>query len=187
MCAPTTRVLRKVAARSRMCSHQRWRGGRTTQTCGWGCCSHSRVDGKGDAGSDIATWGQRFEVRLQRFGAASAIRPLPSAIRERLVNRLQLLAGLEADGLAGRNGNFGAGARIPSNAGLARTHVEHAETAQLNAIAVRERLLHALEDGFDGKLRLGLGDPGAVDHFVDDVELNHGYPPSPKDWYASSY
>src|ERR1035438_6896747 len=98
-----------------------------------------------------------------------------------LVNRLQFLARLEADGLARRNRNFGAGPRISSDAGLARAHVEHAETAQFNAVAIGERLLHALEDGFDGELRLGLGDPGAIDDFVDDVELNHGYPPSPKD------
>src|ERR1022692_4119965 len=32
----------------------------------------------------------------------------------------------------------------------------------------------------DGQFRFGFGDPGAVDHFVDDVELNHGYPPSPR-------
>src|SRR5208283_2739719 len=107
--------------------------------------------------------------------------------REQLVNRLQFLAGLEADGLAGRNGNFGSGARVASDAGLARTHVEHSETAQFNAIAGGERLLHAPEDGFDGEFRLGLGDPGAVDHFVDDVELNHGLPPFPLDWYVSSY
>ena len=107
--------------------------------------------------------------------------------RERLIDRLQFLAGLEADGLARRNRNFGASARIPPNACLARTHVEHTKTAQLNAVAGGERLLHALEHGLDCKLRLGLGDPGSVDHFIDDVELNHGSLPSPENWYGSSY
>src|SRR5260370_9429451 len=106
---------------------------------------------------------------------------------EILVDRLQCFAGLEADGLARRDGNFGAGARVASDAGLARAHIKHAETAQFDAVSGGERLLHALEDGFDGKLRLGLGDPGAVNHFVDDVELNHGLPPSFADWCASSY
>ena len=104
-----------------------------------------------------------------------------------LINRLQFLAGFEADGYARRNGNFGAGARIASDAGLARAHVEDAEAAQFNAVAGRERLLHALKDGFDGQLRFGLGDPGAVDHFIDDVELNHGYPLSRESWCSSSY
>src|SRR5208282_4357783 len=102
-------------------------------------------------------------------------------LREQLVDRLQFLAGLEADGFAGRNGNFGAGAWVASDSGLARTHVEHSETAQFNAIASGKRLLHALEDGFDGELRLGLGDPGAVNYFIDDVELNHGSPLSCED------
>ena len=51
------------------------------------------------------------------------------------IDRLQFLAGLEADGLARRNRNFGAGARIASDAGLARAHVEHAKSAQFNAVA----------------------------------------------------
>src|ERR1700690_4587535 len=93
------------------------------------------------------------------------------------VNRLQFLARLEADGLAGRNGNFGPGTRIASDAGLARAHVKYAKTAQFDAVANGERLLHALEDGFDGELRLRLGDPGAVHHFIDDVELNHRMSP----------
>src|SRR5260370_39056496 len=153
-----------------------------TQTPGWGFGSHSREVGKGDAGSDIV----RSEVRvtLQRCGLL-----LQSDLcnRERLIDRLQFLAGLEADGLARRNRNFGASARIPPNAGLARMHVEHTKTAQLNAVAGGESLLHPLEHGFDCKLRLGLGDPGSVDHFIDDVELNHGSLPSPENWSVSSY
>src|ERR1035441_4133523 len=110
MRAPTTIVLRKVAAKSRICSHQRGRGAGMTQTPGWGlarsCCA-AREAARRDAGATL------------------------------LVNGLQFLAGLEADGLAGRYGHFGAGARVPSNAGLARTHVEDAKTAQFNAVAIR--------------------------------------------------
>src|SRR5580698_1739503 len=89
------------------------------------------------------------------------------------VNRLQFLPRLEAHGLPRRNRHLGAGARIASDAGLARTHVEHAKSSQLNAIAVSQRLLHTLEDGFHRQLGLGLGDARPGHHFVDNIELNH--------------
>ena len=66
------------------------------------------------------------------------------------------------------------------DAGFPGAHVEYAKTAQFDAIAGGERLLHALEDGFDGEFCLGLGDSGAVDDFVDDVELNQGIPRVPR-------
>ncbi len=56
--------------------------------------------------------------------------------RTTLLQGLQLLAGLKAHRFAGRDGNLGAGARIAADAGLARAHVEDAEAAQLNALAV---------------------------------------------------
>src|SRR5256885_1270012 len=95
-------------------------------------------------------------------------RPQPGS-----VNRLQLLSWLEAYGFAGRDRNFRAGARVPSDAGLSRPYVEHAKAPQFNAIAFGECSLHAFENSFHGRLGLGLGDAGLVDHFVDDVELNH--------------
>src|SRR5208283_642803 len=93
------------------------------------------------------------------------------------INRLQFFAGLEADRLTGRNRDFSAGARVASDAGLAGADIEHAKASQLNAMAVRQRLLHALKDSFHRQLGLGLGDAGSSYHFVDDVELNHGRPP----------
>src|SRR6266566_3746487 len=65
------------------------------------------------------------------------------------VDGLQLFAGLKAHCFAGRDGNFGAGAGIASDASFARAHVEHAKAPQFNAIALGERLLHALKDSFD--------------------------------------
>jgi hypothetical protein len=70
--------------------------------------------------------------------------------REDLVNRLQFLTRLEADGFARWNRDFGAGARISSDAGFPWAHVENSETTQFDAVAGGERLLHALEDGFYG-------------------------------------
>src|SRR5580658_7893018 len=89
------------------------------------------------------------------------------------IDRLQFFPRLEAHSFAGRDRHFGAGARVASDASLARTHVEHAKPTQLNAITVGQRLLHALKDGFHRQLGLGLGDAGSGHHFVDDVELNH--------------
>src|SRR5271155_160779 len=89
------------------------------------------------------------------------------------VDRLQFFPRLEAHRLAGRNRHFSSGARIASDAGLARTHVEHAKSPQLNAIAVGQRFLHALKDGFHRQLGLGLGDAGSGYHFVDNIELDH--------------
>src|ERR1700731_227810 len=87
--------------------------------------------------------------------------------------RLQFLAGLEAHSLAGRDADFLAGARISSNAGLARADVEYAEAAQLDSFTLTQSALHGLEDGLDGLLRLGPGDAGLVPHRVHYVELDH--------------
>jgi len=91
-----------------------------------------------------------------------------------LVDGLQLLPRFEAYGLSRRDADFGPGTRIAPNAGFARTHIKNAESAQLNALTVGQGFLHALKDRFYRQLRLGLGDAGFVDHFVDDIELNHG-------------
>src|SRR5580700_4104686 len=87
------------------------------------------------------------------------------------VDRLQFFPRLEAHRFAGRNRYFSSGARIASDAGFARAHVEHAKSPQLNAIAVGERFLHALENGF--YRQLGLGDAGSGYDFVDNIELDH--------------
>jgi flavin reductase (DIM6/NTAB) family NADH-FMN oxidoreductase RutF len=85
---------------------------------------------------------------------------------------LQFLARLETDGLAGRNGDFSASARIAADAGLARADVEDAESAKLDAFAASQSPLHAFEDGFDGHFRFRLGNAGPVDYFIDDVEFD---------------
>ena len=74
-----------------------------------------------------------------------------------LFDRLQFLAGLEANRLAGRNRNFGAGARIAADSGLAWPHVKHAKAPQFNTITLGQRAPHALENSFDGQLGFGLG------------------------------
>src|SRR4051794_1059532 len=109
--------------------------------------------------------------------AQRSCRVVSSTIRQfstrQLVDGLQFFAGLEANGLAGRNADLCAGARVAADAGLARTHVEDAEAAKFDAVALGERFLHGLEDGLNGHLGFCLGDAGLGHHFVDDVELDH--------------
>src|SRR5271166_5071937 len=90
-----------------------------------------------------------------------------------LVDGLQLFAGFEADCFAGWNVDFCAGARVAPDAGLARPHSEDTEAPQFDAIAARERFLHALKHGFDRLFGLGLGNAGLVDNFVDQIQFDH--------------
>ncbi len=80
-----------------------------------------------------------------------------------LFNALKLFAGLEADGFARRNVDFFAGARIATDAGLARLDAEDAEAAKLDALAAAKSLLQGFENGFDGLLRLGAADVRGCD------------------------
>src|SRR6185295_10531285 len=89
-----------------------------------------------------------------------------------LLQRLQLLAGLEANRLAGGNRDLRAGARVPADARLAGTHVEDAEAAQFNTFTAAEGALHAFENGFDGHLRFGLSYASAINNFVDNVQFD---------------
>jgi hypothetical protein len=87
--------------------------------------------------------------------------------------RLQFLAGLEAHCFAGRDADFLAGAGIPADAGLAGAHVEDTEAPQFNSLAFTERILHGLEDSFDGLLRLGPAHTGLINDCINDIQLNH--------------
>src|SRR5580692_9890382 len=89
-----------------------------------------------------------------------------------LLQRLQLLTRLESHGLSRGDGNLRAGSRIPPDARLSRLHVEYAETTQLNAVALLERALHTLKDGFHRHFGLGLRDAGPVHNFVNDIQLD---------------
>src|ERR1700732_3112505 len=90
-----------------------------------------------------------------------------------LVDGLQLLSRLEAHGFSRRNVDLCASARVAADTGLAWTNVKNTKSAQFNALAASQGLLHAVKDGFHGQLSFGFGDAGFVDHFVNDIELNH--------------
>jgi hypothetical protein len=89
---------------------------------------------------------------------------------------LEFLAGLEANGFAGRDADLLTSARIAANAGFPRLHGKDSEAAKLDAFAAAERVLHGLEDGFDGLLGFGAGDAGLLYDGVDNIELYHANP-----------
>src|SRR5687768_9474154 len=91
----------------------------------------------------------------------------------RLPDVLQFLAGLEADGAAGRDANFLARARVAADAALAGLHLKHAKAAQLYAFAALHRVTHGFEHRIDGQLGFDLGDIGHARDFVHDIDLDH--------------
>ena len=122
-------------------------------------------------------WRQGFDERAVPFPKRSPARDRRIAVGGHsqgppLFEGLQLLAGFEANRLAGRNGDLRPGARIAPDAGLARPYVEDSESPELDALTLAEGALHALEDGFDGHFRFRFGDARPMDHFVDDVQFD---------------
>jgi hypothetical protein len=87
--------------------------------------------------------------------------------------RLQLLARFESHGLAGRDADFLAGARVPANACLSRANVKHAEAAQFDSLPLAESALHGFEDRFDGLFGLGSAYACFVHYRVHNIQLNH--------------
>src|SRR5213593_1354922 len=104
----------------------------------------------------------RTEQRAARRGpgtsdAVSARRPAGSAGRHRregvptkqLSDVLEVFARFETNGPAGRDAHFLAGARVASDAALARFHLEDSEPAQLDAFAALLGGPHRVEDRVD--------------------------------------
>ena len=85
---------------------------------------------------------------------------------------MEFLAGLEADGLAGGDGDLGAGAGVAAYAGFAGLDGEDAEAAELDTVAGAEGVLHGFEDGVNGGLGLGAGKAGAFDYSLDEILLD---------------
>ena len=71
-----------------------------------------------------------------------------------LAERLEIFARLEANRLAGGNGDLGTRARITSDTGLAGLDGEDAEAAQLDTIAAAQSVLHRLKNSVHGGLCL---------------------------------
>ena len=90
-----------------------------------------------------------------------------------LLDGVEFLAGLEANGFAGRDGDLGAGPGIAAHTGFAGLDGEDAEAAELDALAFDEAVLHGFEDGIDGRFGLGADEPGPFDHTLNQVLFDH--------------
>ena len=88
------------------------------------------------------------------------------------VECVQLLAGLEAYGFAGGDADFGAGARIATDAGLARADAEDAETAEFDTFSCCEGFFEALKHRIDGRFCLGSRKACALDDLMNNVLLD---------------
>jgi hypothetical protein len=85
------------------------------------------------------------------------------------VEEVEFLAGFEADGFAGGNGDFGSGTRVAADAGLARAHVENAEAAQFYAITCSEGLLQAFKNCVDRCFRFIARQARTLDDVMDNI------------------
>ncbi len=85
----------------------------------------------------------------------------------------QVLARLEAGGTGRGDDDLFARPRVATDALLALLHLEHAEAAQFDALAARQRLPHRLQNLLDRALGLHLRDAGLVGYLIDDIGLDH--------------
>jgi len=85
---------------------------------------------------------------------------------------LKFFAGFEAHGLAGRDAHLLPSARVASDTGLSRLHVEHAKAPQFDASSAAQRIFHRLENRFHRLLGLGPADVCFLNDGVYDVELD---------------
>src|SRR5215469_15627815 len=97
----------------------------------------------------------------------------PSALLAFDRQRLEFLAGLEADGLAGRDVNLLAGAGIPADAGFARFDAKDPKSAELDPVAAAERVLHRFKNRLHRLFSFRPRDAGLLHDGVYDVELDH--------------
>jgi hypothetical protein len=89
------------------------------------------------------------------------------------VDALKFFSRLEADGLAGGNFDFFAGAGVASNSGLAGLDAENAKASELNALAAAKSLFERFEDRFYGLLGFCAANVRRGDNRVYDVQLDH--------------
>src|SRR4030088_1687631 len=118
-------------------------------------CNHRRERLNRRAFQFAAIAHERFDAHIAVIGTQDEGTMLQNhreghSWQNKTLERLQFLAGLEAHSFAGRDTNFLAGARIAPYASLARTNIENAEAAQLNAFSLTECAFHGAEDGFNG-------------------------------------
>jgi len=134
------------------------------------CLRHSI---KGQAATLVGPCGRLYEGGSALLWFLKAHKNLFGGRCGGVFQSLQFFAGLETHRLARRNADFFAGARIPSNAGLARLDAEDAEFAKFDALAAAQSALQRFEDGLDGLFRFRAADICLGHHSIYDVELDH--------------
>jgi hypothetical protein len=98
---------------------------------------------------------------------------------------LKVFAGLEPYSAARRNGHFGPGSGISSDAGFAGAHIEDAEAAEFDALAPRQGSLQGIEDRVYGDFGLASRKAGSLNHLLNNVLFNHSY--SSRQFFLSDY
>src|SRR5512142_1743587 len=87
----------------------------------------------------------------------------------------QILAGLESNRVAGRDGHLDARLGVPADAALPALDLEDAETAKLDPVAGSQSGPHRLDHRLDSGRRLRTRNVREVDHEIDDVRFDHRF------------
>ena len=89
------------------------------------------------------------------------------------LQRLQVLAWLEAYGFSRRDIYFRAGTRVPPDTGLPRLYRKYSEAAQLDPIIGLEGVLHAIEDRIHRLFRFRLAHSRPLNDLIHKIEFDH--------------
>ena len=89
-----------------------------------------------------------------------------------LIEQMEFFAGFETYGFAGCNAYFRAGARVASDACFTGFNVENTESAEFDAVAFPQGILHCFEDRVYGRFCLDARQPGSFYDTLDEVLLD---------------
>ena len=89
------------------------------------------------------------------------------------LQRLQVLAWLEAYGFSWRDIYFRTCPRVPPDPGLSWLNGKYSEAAQLDPIIGLEGILHAIEDRIHRLFRFGLAHSRPLNDLIHKIEFDH--------------
>jgi hypothetical protein len=89
------------------------------------------------------------------------------------LERLQVFAWLEPNGLTGRDVHFRTGPGVPADARFSRLDRKYAKTAQLYPIVSLQGILHAIENGIDCLFRFCLAHSRPLNNLIHEIEFDH--------------
>jgi hypothetical protein len=98
---------------------------------------------------------------------------LQETFRAAGLERLQVFARLEPNGLSGRDIHFRSGSGVPADACLPRLDRKYAKTAQLNPIIGLQGIFHAIEDGVHCLFRFCLAHSRPLNNLIHEIEFDH--------------